>query len=403
MLLREADRKIGLCQALDGVIADPRDPAKIKHRQIELLRQRIYGIALGYEDLNDHDTLRSDPAWQSAVERGDELASSPTLCRLEARASRATAVAISKVFVESFMASFAKAPEEVILDFDATDDRVHGDQEGRAFHGYYGDWCFLPLYVFCGEQLLASYLRPSNIDGAKHAWAILKLLVMRLRQEWPEVKIIFRGDSGFCRWKMLRWCETQGVDYIVGLAKNPRLLVLAEALMEAAAAAHESSGVKERLFQWMDYAAGTWDRSRRVILKAEHGTKGPNPRFVVTTLKGDPQTLYDKVYCARGEMENRIKEQQLGLFADRTSCHGWWANQFRLLLSSAAYVLLETIRRNGLHGTELARAQVTTIRLKLLKIGTIILRNTRRIRLLLSSACPTQDIFALVACRLSSA
>ena len=403
MLLRQADRRLGLCKALDSVIFDPRNPDLVTHRQIDLLRQRVYGIALGYEDLNDHDTLRTDPAWQSAVERGDELASSPTLCRLEARASRQTARAISEVFVEQFIASFASAPEELILDFDATDDRVHGMQEGRAFHGYYGDWCFLPLYVFCGEQLLVSYLRPSNIDPARHAWAILKLLVARLRRQWPEVKILFRADSGFCRWKMLRWCESHGVEYIVGLAKNPRLLALAEPLMGTAAAAHESSRQKERHFGWIDYAAHTWDHARRVILKAEHGDKGRNPRFVVSNLKGDPQVIYDKIYCARGEMENRIKEQQLGLFADRTSCSGWWANQFRLLLSGVAYVLMETIRRHGLHGTELARAQVTTIRLKLLKIGTVILRNTRRIRLLFSSACPSAEIFALVARRLSSA
>ena len=241
-----------------------------------------------------------------------------------------------------------------MLDFDATDDRVHGLQEGRFFHGYYGDWCFLPLYVFCGEQLLVSYLRPSNIDAARHAPAILKLLVRRLRQAWPGVKIIFRGDSGFCRWKMLRWCERHGVDYIVGLAKNSRLLGLAEELNQSAETQYESAQEKQRLFGWLDYAAGTWDRERRVIAKAEHSGQGRNPRFVVTSLQGDAQALYDEVYCARGEMENRIKEQQLGLFADRTSCHGWWANQLRLLLSAAAYVLMETIRRVGLHGTELA-------------------------------------------------
>lgn len=403
MLLRQADRRLGLCLALDRVIADPRDPDLITHRQIDLLRQRIYGIALGYEDLNDHDTLRNDPAWQSAVERGEELASSPTLCRLEGRASRSTARAISEVLLEQFIASFKSAPDELILDFDATDDRVHGMQEGRSFHGYYGDWCFLPLYVFCGEQLLVSYLRPSNIDAARHAPAILKLLVQRLRKAWPGVKIVFRGDSGFCRWKMLRWCDHHGVDYIVGLAKNPRLLALAGTLMSESATQHEAGGEKQRLFGWIDYGAATWDRERRVIAKAEHSTQGGNPRFVVTSLDGDAQAIYDTIYCARGEMENRIKEQQLGLFADRTSCHSWWANQFRLLLSSAAYVLVEAIRRLGLQGTDLARAQVTTIRLKLLKIGTVILRNTRRIRLLFSSAYPYQELFALVARRLSSA
>ena len=403
MILRQADRRLGLTRALDQVIVDPRNLELITHRQIDLLRQRIYGVALGYEDLNDHDTLRKDLAWQSAIERGEQLASSPTLCRLENRADRRGAWAMAGVLVEQFIASFKAAPSELILDFDATDDRVHGLQEGRFFHGYYGDWCFLPLYVFCGEQLLVSYLRPSNIDVAQHAWAILKLLVRRLRVAWPAVKIIFRSDSGFCRWKMLRWCERHRVDYIVGLAKNSRLLALAEELNQTAENQYESAQQKQRIFGWLDYAAGSWDRKRRVIAKAEHGTQGRNPRFVVTSLKGEAQALYDEIYCARGEMENRIKEQQLGLFADRTSCHGWWANQFRLLLSAAAYVLLESIRRVGLCGSELARAQVTTIRLKLLKIGTVILRNTRRIRFLFSSAYPQQALFGSVLHRLSSA
>ena len=403
MLLREADRRLGLTRSLDTALPDSRDADRISHPQLDLLRQRIYGIALGYEDLNDHDTLRHDLAWQTAVERDEPLASSPTLCRLEARASRRSAVAMHAVLVEQFIHGFKSAPSELVLDFDATDDRVHGLQEGRFFHGYYGDWCFLPLYVFCGEQLLVSYLRPSNIDAARHAGAILKLLVARLRQAWPGVKIVFRGDSGFCRWKMLRWCERHGVDYIVGLAKNPRLLALAEPLLSQAAAAHQQSGDKQRLLGWLDYAAATWDRPRRVIAKAEHGVLGSNPRFVLTSLTGEAQALYDDVYCARGEMENRIKEQQLGLFADRTSCHGWWANQLRLLLSSAAYVLLEAIRRLGLAGTELCRAQVSTIRLRLLKIGTVIVRNTRRIRLLLSSAYPYADLLRQVLARLNSA
>ena len=403
MLLREADRRLGLTAAFNAALPDPRHPVFITHAQVTLLRQRIYGLALGYEDLNDHDTLRRDLVWQSAVERDTELASSPTLCRLENRASRAQAVALHRVLVEQFVASFAQAPTELVLDFDATDDRVHGQQEGRAFHAYYGDWCFLPLYVFCGEQLLVSYLRPSNQDAAQHAWAVLKLLVTRLRQAWPQVKLIMRADSGFCRWRMLRWCERHGVDYLIGQAKNARLLKLAEPLLAEAAQAHAQSGEKQRRFQWLDYAAKSWDRERRVIAKAEHTSQGPNPRFVVTTLQGEAQALYDEVYCARGEMENRIKEQQLGLFADRTSCHGWWANQLRVLFSAAAYVLMEAIRRLGLQGTELARAQVTTLRLKLLKIGTVVVRNTRRIRLFFSSAYPYADLLRLVCQRLSTA
>jgi hypothetical protein len=385
------------------VFKDRRDPAQITHSLGDLLRQRIYGLALGYEDLNDHDTLRHDLAWQTAVEREEPLASSPTLCRLEGQADRATAVAIHGVLVEQFIASFKKAPKELVLDFDATDDRVHGAQEGRFFHGYYGHYCFLPLYVFCGEQLLVAYLRSSNIDPARHAWAILKLLVTRLRKAWPGVRIIIRGDSGFCRWKMLRWCERHDVDYIIGLARNARLEAMSAPLMEEARARFEQSGQKQRHFQWLRYAAATWDKERWVIAKAEYTDQGENPRYVLTSLVGDPWALYDQVYCARGEMENRIKEQQLGLFADRTSSHYWWANQLRLLLSSCAYVLLETIRRIGLAGTELARAQASTIRLKLLKLGTVILRNTRRIRLLYSSAYPYQRLFAEALARLSSA
>jgi hypothetical protein len=403
LLLREADRRLGLVEALDEVLVDPRHPVFITHRQVDLLRQRIYGLALGYEDLNDHDTLRHDLAWQTAVERGEALASSPTLCRLEQRVDRKAAIAFHKVLIEKFIASFAEAPTELILDFDATDDRIHGLQEGRYYHGYYGAWCFLPLYVFCGEQLLVSYLRPSNRDGARHAWAILKLLRQRLREAWPEVRLILRADSGFCRRRMLHWCERARVDYIVGLARNSRLEALGAPLMAQAKAAFAVDPQKQRIFQWMDYAAGTWEQPRRVIAKAEFSAQGPNPRFVVTSLEGDAQVLYDDIYCGRGEMENRIKEQQLGLFSDRTSCHSWWANQFRVILAAAAYVLLETIRRVGLRGTELARAQAGTIRLKLLKIGVVIIRNTRRIRLLLTSAYPYQELFKHVCRALSSA
>lgn len=402
VLLRQTDRRLGLTKALAKVLPDPRDPERIEHPVLSLVRQRIYGLAQGYEDLNDHDTLRHDLAWQTAVERDRPLASSPTLCRLENRADRRVAWAVHQVIVDQFIASFAQAPTELILDFDATDDRVHGQQEGRFFHGYYGDYCFLPLYVFCGEQLLVSYLRPANIDAARHAWAVLKLLVARLRQAWPKVKIIFRGDSGFCRWRMLRWCEGHEVGYLIGLAKNARVLGLAQRFREQAQSNFKAQQQKQRLFGEVKYAADTWDKERRVLVKAEHTDQGSNPRFVVTNLEGEAQKLYDEVYCARGEMENRIKEQQLGLFADRTSCHGWWANQFRLLLSSCAYVLMERLRALALAGTELARAQVSTIRLKLLKIGAVVLRNTRKVRLLLSSSYPYQAIFHRVVAALDS-
>jgi Transposase DDE domain group 1 len=266
----------------------------------------------------------------------------------------------------------------------------------------YKGYCFLPLYVFCDKKLLVSYLRPSNQDGAKHAWAILSLLVKRLRQQWPAVRIIFRGDSGFCRHKMFSWCERKNVNYIVGLPKNKRLLKESQGLVTQAEQVYQVTQEKQRLFSEVYYAAESWHKPRRVIVKAEHTHQGDNTRFVVTNLTGDSQHLYDTVYCARGEMENRIKEQQLDLFADRTSCHEWWANQFRLLLSSSAYILISTMRRVALSGTQLAQAQCNTIRLKLFKIGGVIIRNTRRIKFLLSSSYPYQDFFMTIAAKLCS-
>lgn len=401
LLLRQVDRHLGLTSDVSRVLSDSRRRASCEHTLRSLLRQRVYALALGYEDVNDHQSLRGDPGFQTAVERDRPLASSATLCRFENRADREMAWAIHQVLVDSFIASHEEAPEQLILDFDATDDQVHGSQEKRFYHGYYDGYCFLPLYVYCGQRLLVSYLRPSNIDGSKHAWAILALLVKRFRQVWPGVKIIFRGDSAFCRWRMLSWCERHGVGYIVGIAKNDRLKRLARSFLEAAALAFEASGEKQRLFGEISYAARTWGKERRVIVKAEHASKGSNPRFLVTNLSGSAQALYDKLYCARGDMENRIKEQQLDLFSDRTSCHRWWPNQFRLLLSALAYILLEALRRLALAGTSLARAQCNTIRLKLLKIGAVVLRNTRRVRLLLSSSYPYRELFLNVVTRLS--
>ena len=400
-LLREVDRQVGLIDAFDTAIADPRCPWLIEHDQRTLLAQRIFAIAAGYEDLNDHDDLRNDTLLQAMTDRAackqsKPLSSPPTLCRLENRVTRADLAGMARVIVEAFIASHATPPEELVLDFDATDDVVHGNQQGRFFHGYYDHYCFLPLYVTCGQQLLAAYLRPANIDAAKHSRALLKLLVTRFRQAWPGVKIVFRADSGFCRWRLMRWCDRNGVDYIVGLAKNAVLKRLARRSMVQARWDHRRTGDKQRLFEEFDYAAGTWDRSRRVIAKAEHSDRGGNPRFVVTSLDGDPQELYDDLYCQRGDAENRIKEQQLGLFADRTSCNGFQANQFRVLLSAAAYVLVETLRRIGLAGTELATAQATTIRLKLLKVGGRVVRSVRRLVIHLASGYPLQQTFRRV-------
>jgi hypothetical protein len=402
LLLRQVERRLGLLKAVAEQLPDPRSPLLVKHKTEQMLRQRVFGLCQGYEDLNDHDTLRNDLAVQTALERDTAGASSPTLCRFENRADRATAVATSRILVEQFIASFKEAPSELIFDFDATDDIVHGNQDGRHFSAYYDNYCFLPLYVFCGEQLLVAYLRPAKKDAALHAAAVLKLLVTRLRQVWPGVRLLFRGDSGFCRPRLMSWCERNNVDYVIGLAKNSRLHTLSEGWYDAAATAFEATQTPQRHFGEFAYAAGSWSRQRRVIVKAEHNAQGANPRFVVTTLGNPPQELYERGYCARGEMENRIKECQLGLFADRTSCHLWWPNQFRLLLASLAYVLMERLRAIGLAGTELARAQVGTIRLRLLKIGAVIVRNTRRIRFFLASAFPHRDAFQTAVQRFAS-
>ncbi len=403
LLLRQVEQKTKLLEKVAAVIPDDRDQEKITHMVLTMLQERVFGIALGYEDLNDLNTLRKDIAFQTAVNADSELASSPTLCRFENNATRQMIFDVHKIIVEQFINSHKKAPAELVLDFDATDDLIHGNQAGKFFHGYYGNYCFLPLYVFCGDELLAAYLRPSNIDGAKHAWAILSLLVKRFREVWSSVKIIFRGDSGFCRHQMFDWCERKNVDYITGTAGNARLLKLFKPTMQSAETSFNNTKEKQRIFAEFNYAAESWTKKRRIIGKAEHTENGANPRFIVTTLVGDPQELYDKMYCARGNMENRIKEQQLDMFADRTSCHDWWPNQFRLLLSSLAYIMINYLRKYALNGTEFENAQVGTIRLKLFKIGAAIVKNTRRILFLLSSHCPYQAIFEHAIQALSSA
>lgn len=400
LLLRQAERRFGLLVAAARCLPDGRDPRKRRHSRLAQITQRVFGIALGYEDLNDHDTLRQDWGLRVALNQRQAGSSSPTLCRFENAMGRAEAIALHRVLIDNFIASHSSAPTELTLDLDATDDAVHGRQEGRFFHGYYDQYCFLPLYVFCGDELLTSYLRPANIDGAKHAAAIVKLITQRLRQAWPKVAITIRADSGFCRRRLLGWCERNDVRYVIGLAKNRRLAALAAAPIRDIEAAFACTGEKQRGFAEFRYAAGTWSTDRRVILRAEHGPQGSNPRYVVTNRTDAPAALYDGLYCQRGEMENRIKEQQLGLFADRTSCSAWWPNQFRLLLASLAYTLMQGIRRVGLAGTELARAQCTTIRLKLFKIGAAIICSVRRVRLLLASQCPYRDLFLLVAQRL---
>ena len=401
ILLSRADKIINLTKRIAANINDQRCKGKVDHSIGDMLRQRVYGLALGYEDLNDHISLRKDTAIQTAVGQDKDLASSSTLCRFENAADRQLCWDINKTFVEIFIESFKKPPKEIILDFDATDDPVHGDQVGKFFHGYYDSYCFLPLYVFSGKHLLAGYLRPSNIDPAYGAWSILKLLSKRFREVWPGVKIVFRADSGFCRHLMMDWCDKNDIDYIIGIARNSRLEEQAAPLMKKAKSLFEKDFVKQRLFDDLRYAAESWKYERRIIVKAEHSAKGQNPRFLVTSLSGDSQELYDKLYCARGEAENRIKAQQLDLFADRTSCMNWIPNQLRMLLSGLAYTLIEAIRRLALENTELFSASCGTIRLKLFKIGAVVLKNSRRVRMLLSSAYPYQRLFYKISNHLS--
>lgn len=393
MLLRRTDERIGLTRAVAAVFSDPRDPARIRHRLRDLLAQRIYGLCCGYEDLNDHDTLRGDVLMQTAVGRVEELASAPTLCRLEGRATRAQAVALHGVLIEQFIASRSTPPAELVVDIDASDVPLHGRQELAEFHAYYDQHCYLPLYVFCGQAMLACVLRRSRIDGAKNAAAVIKLLVARLRQAWPDVKIVVRGDSGFCRQRLLRYCERAGVGYIVGCARNARLEARAAYAELMLRDEYQRTGVKQRLIGEFDYAADSWNRERRVITRLEYGAQGTNPRFVVTNLDGDATALYEQVYCARGEAENRIKEAQLDLFGTRASCHRFAANQLRILLAALAYTLIERLRAIALKSTELERATAATIRVRLLKIGAAVVRNTRRVRILLASHHPLRAVF----------
>jgi hypothetical protein len=397
LLLRRLDERIGLTRAAAAVLSDPRDPSRIKHKLRDLLAQRVYGLCCGYEDLNDHDVLRSDPLMQTAVGSVDALASSPTLSRLETRATRAQAAALHGVLIEQFIASHQARPAELVLDIDASDVPLHGNQERAEFHAYYDQHCYLPLYVFCGQAMLACVLRRSRIDGAKNAAAVIKLLITRLRQAWPNVKIIVRGDSGFCRQRLLRWCERSGVGYIVGLARNARLQAQVQYAELLLAQQYEHSGLKQRLIDEFSYAAQSWNIERRVVTRLEHSAQGNNPRFVVTNLEGDATELYERLYCARGEAENRIKEAQLDLFGTRASCHRFAANQLRLLLAALAYTLMHRLRSIALKGSDLERATAATIRVRLLKIGAAVVRNTRRVRILLASHHPMRSVFLSAA------
>lgn len=403
LLLRQVDELIGLSRAAAAVIPDPRDPSRIEHTLEHMLAQRIYSLCCGYEDLNDHDRLRDDLLMQTAVGRVDALASSPTLSRLDNRATQAQIWGLHGVLIDQFIDSHATAPSELVLDIDASDVPLHGNQELSEFHGYYDHHCYLPLYVFCGQAMLACYLRRSKIDGAKNAAALIKLLVKKLRQAWPSVRITVRADSGFCRQRLIRWCERNAVSYLIGLARNARLERIVSLAELALQDEYADTQLKQRMIGEFAYGADSWEQERRVIARLEFGAMGNNPRFVVTNLTADAEHLYDTLYCQRGEAENRIKEAQLDMFGTRASCPRFVANQFRLLLAALAYTLMQRLRALALHGGELQRAAASTIRVKLLKIGAALLRNTRRITVMLASHHPLREVFATAASRLSGA
>ena len=412
LLLKRTDEAIGLLDRLAGCFIDRRSPWCIEHTVRTLVAQRVLGIAAGYEDLNDHDALRTDPLWGAVLgklegKRSDceALAGKSTLNRLELSRTEPTryhkighdAAAIEGLFVDLFLEAHRRAPRQIILDLDATDDPLHGTQEGRFFHGYYDGYCYLPLYIFCGRHLLVAKLRRSDIDASAGALEEVERVVTQIRARWPNVRILLRADSGFAREPLMKWCESEGVDYVFGLARNSRLQrVLGRALHEAKGRA-ERTGAPARVFRDFRYATRkSWSRRRRVIGKAEYLADKANPRFVVTSLGTEEwpaRQLYEQLYCARGEMENRIKEAQLELFADRTSSHTFKANQLRLWLSSFAYVLIEALRRLALRNTALAVATAGSIRLKLIKIGALIRVSVRRVKVAMSSAHPYQAEF----------
>ena len=397
MLLREVDRRLGLTAAAARAFTDRRRAASVQHSIRDMLAQRVFCLACGNEDVSDHNTLRSDLVLQTALDRVEPLASGPTLSRLETAATPDVAVKLNELLVDTFIAGHKRAPLEVVLDIDATHVPLHGAQERAYFHRHYDNYCYLPLYVFAGQDMLACVLRPSDREPAKVLSALIKLLAAKLRRAWPQVRLIVRADSGFCRPKALRRFDKWGVHYIIGLAKNEALLNTVAVAQTALAERHELEGGKQRWIGELSYGARSWDRQRRVIARLEHDGRGANPRFVVTSLQGDAQALYEQLYCARGEAENRIKEAQIDLFGRRASCHKYAANQLRLLLAALAYTLMIHLRRLALKGTELERACSDTIRTKLLKIGAAVVRNTRRIRLLLASSHPMKHVFLVAA------
>jgi len=413
VLLRQVDQRLNLLPRLAGYFLDGRNQEQVRHSILEMLSQRIYGLALGYEDLNDHDQLRNDPVFGilAGREKMEPLAGKSTLNRMELGAGvqdRYKKItfwkdSIDELMVKMLVESYATAPEEIVLDIDTTDLPLHGKQEGRFFHGYYDEYCYLPLYIFCGEQVLCARLREANHDAAFGSLAEVERIVRQIRAAWPSVRIVVRGDSGFCREELMSWCESNEVEFVFGLARNQRLRRIIGAQMHEATVQWEQTGKPARVYHEFAYQTrkrkkGGWSRERRVVAKAEHIDGKENPRFVVTSLKAEAwagQALYEELYCARGDMENRIKEQ-FSLFADRVSSETMRANQLRLYLSTMAYILVSGLRRLGLQGTEFAQAQVSTIRTKLLKIGAQVRVTVRKVWISMASSYPWQGIYQQV-------
>lgn len=407
MLLRSIDKQLQLTSKVATVLPDDREPEKILHDTEQLLRQRVYALACGEEDLIDHNELRHDIAIQAAVEADKTLASTATMQRFEQRFNRKSLKDIHEILIQQFIDSYEEPPEELILDFDATDNRLFGEQDGRHYHHHYRSYCYLPLYVFCGDRLLTALLRPAYKSGNWLTLFVLKALVKRLRRAWPNARIIYRGDSGFYNPKIIQWCDSADVDFLVGYTTN-QALQKHQNVIELKQCAQEAFDKTQENQKWFsqldDYQARSWEKPYRLVAKFELSSIGENLRFVLTSLDHEMEALYSEHYCARGDMENRIKEQKW-LFSDRSSCQHWWPNQFRVLISGLAYTLLERLRSIGLEGTEAERWQVKGLREKLLKVSAIVVRNTRRIKFMASSIISSsrQDVFFQAARRLNAA
>ena len=402
LVMRETANKIGIIEQLTEAIHDERHQSYVKHEIIELLMQRIFQIICGYEDANDANDLRIDPGFKASCDRlpsEADLASQPTITRFENSITTKDLYRIAEVFVDQFVASYDTPPEAIILDIDDTDDETHGAQQMSLFNAYYDEYCYMPLFIFEGQtgKLITSILRPGKRPDGKQIRAIIKRVIKRIRAVWPKVGILMRGDSHFATPELYSWCDKYNVYYVHGLTKNSILKELAKPTLAAAHRRYETFGEKARVFKELSYQAGTWHRALRVIIMAEVSERGENLRFIVTNLEHErPSFLYETAYCGRGQMENFIKEHKIALRSGRTSCHSFIANCFRLMLHSAAYVIMHTFREKALTGTSLANAQFDTIRLKLLKIGAEVRELKTKLHFILPASCPLKDIFAMM-------